>query len=227
MGTMFNRLVIGVDCDQVLTSQPAKEWLDWLSNRYPLRVGVAKYYGIIGRDGKLLCDNKLPYDLSSMFDIPKDEDGMSFWKSSRLYSGMKPTEGAVEYTRKLKEDGHTLVCITRISGDSSRSKADWLKKWFPHFDGYLFCGNNIKEKTFTNCDVMIDDSLKQLNQFNSNVHRIWFDTNYYQEGVEPTKGAILCKGWDNVYLTIQDIKANKEYSRFIERGNVWAAEQNM
>lgn len=193
-------MILGIDCDQVLVDA-AEHWRNWLESRYCANISVR---------GTILDKDKYPYNLSEAYEIDEGDDPMAFWKNSRLYSGMKPIEGAVEYTKKLKEDGHTLVCITRISGDSAKSKADWLKKWFPHFDGFIFTGNNIKEKTWVSVDVMVDDSLKQLNQFTSRVKCIWFDSDYYQQDIEPNSNVTLVSGWESVYNKICEIEQERQ-----------------
>lgn len=196
-------MIIAIDCDLVLADL-ARIWLMDLSMRYkPTEDGLEalKNHENTGAE--------LPYDLTSLFDIPKEDDPASFWKNSRIYNGIKPIEGSVEYTKKLKEDGHTLVCVSRVVGDHSSNKCKWIKKWFPHFDAIFLTGEKLIEKTLVRCDVIIEDSLKQLNAFDNSVYRLHYQTDYYQEGVVPNEGIIPVCNWEEVYGTIsslQDIK---------------------
>lgn len=194
---------ISIDCDGVLLNS-GRRWMQWLEDNYELK---EEYLQI---KIKVMAQlGKFPYDVSVMYHIPPEDDPMAYWKSSHLYDGVKPLKEAIEYTDKLKQEGHTLVCVSRITGQHASSKAKWLKKWFD-FDGILFTGNNLLEKTFVKCDIIVEDSLKQLNAFPNKVHRLWFDTQYEQADIEPNHGIILCKGWKHVYNEIQQIEQERQ-----------------
>lgn len=201
-------MIIAFDCDGVLLNS-GRKWMQWLEENYNLKddyltLKIQVYAGLA----------KFPYDLSVMYDIPPEDDPMAFWKSSNLYDGVKPFPQAVEYTNKLKEEGHTLVCVSRVTGCHASSKAKWLKRWFK-FDGILFTGNNILEKTFVRCDVILEDSVKQLNEFPAGIKRLWFDTQYEQQGIEPNAGIVLCKGWKHVYNEIHQIEQERQMKRMM------------
>jgi len=168
---------IGVDVDNTVVDVGAG-WFRDLMNKYPYDKSLL---------AKAICVNKYPYNLTELFDIPEDEDGFAYFKSSHLYSGLKPIENSVEVLRELKAKGYQLVFITRIVGNSAKSKCEWIHKHFPFADGILLAGGDWheKEKSFVDVGYMIEDSLKQLVAMPEDVIKLHYETSYYQTGVVP------------------------------------------
>lgn len=180
--------IIAVDCDLVLVDT-ATGWFHDLSSKYKFKDSREVAKGLIS--------GKFPYDLSKLFSIPEDEDQYAYWKSSTLYSGLKPIENSVEVLSHLKDVGYKVVVVSRVTGDHASSKCKWIKKYFPFVDGILLTGANKKEKSYVRCDYVIDDSLEQLVEFPEEVTKLHYETPYYQVGVEPPEeNYIPVRDWD-------------------------------
>lgn len=77
---------------------------------------------------------------------------------------------AVEVTQELINQGHEVYVITSTQPENMKFKEDWLKKHFPHLDKLIM----VQDKNMIKVDVLIDDSLEQLDNFDG--HKIVFDT---------------------------------------------------
>lgn len=183
--------LIAVDIDNTVVNV-GTGWFNDLESKYSISRKAYQFS---------LNYGKMPYDLTELFHIPSDEDGFAYFKNSRLYSGLKPIEGSVEVLRELKDKGFDICFVSRTVGDHSKSKCDWVHKWFPFVDGILLAGgsNHTKEKSFVKADYVIEDSLHQLNAFPDEVKKLHYYTPYYQVGVEPPKhNFILVHDWSDI-----------------------------
>lgn len=178
---------IGVDVDGTVVDTSAWYWFQYLQSRYSFKEGFDQY-------------SKIPYNVSTVFDIPEDCDAFAFWKDQSLYEGLKPIAGSVEALHKLKGEGHEIVFISQIKGNHAKNKYYFIDKWFKFKDGVILT----KEKHLVSVDIMIDDTNHVLDSMPENVLTIKFREDTIQ--AEAKRKHKLAMNWQEVY----NICTNKE-----------------
>lgn len=136
---------------------------------------------------------KQPYNLTELFELPDGTDGFDFWRDPSLYNGLQPLEHSVEALTKLSEQ-HDIIFVSQAKGWHHKSKFKFVEKWFPFNKGLVLT----KEKFLVRCDVLVDDSLTQLNSMPEDVKCLWFQTDYIQSGVTPNKHMYNVNNWKDV-----------------------------
>jgi 5'(3')-deoxyribonucleotidase len=186
-------MIIGVDVDGVVIEDIGMQWLEYLWQRYPVKDYLNFNLG------------KLPYDLTMLFTIPLGEDGFEFWRNPNLYTGLQPSLECREKIIKLKEDGHKIIFISQAKGWHHKSKYYFLDKWFPFKDGVVFT----KEKHLVNVDVMIDDSVSQLDKFDSKVLTLQFRKDFIQPTGKREHRVVY--NWNEVYDWVKYLEGGEEW----------------
>lgn len=176
---------IGVDVDLTVVDL-VDDWLAWLNSMtgQSLTKADCNYSYAIGEYFK--------EDLKKLDLCPKD-----FWRAANIYDLAKPLEGAVPYLQLLHEEGAEIVFISKTMGNHGESKKMFLNRWFPFNSGIVFTD----EKGLVDVDVMVDDRIEFLNQFNEKVLKILIKTPYTQ--TEKPNGTIYqTKNWRAIYQHI-------------------------
>jgi len=173
---------IGIDIDGVLTD----------IHEFNLRHAPPFFKRKYGRE---VVDEK-PYDIREIFKCP-DKEWMAYWRRYLLkYATAEPArKGAKEFTEKLREDGHTVIIITKRVFTAKKSPLgkimralvnSWLKRngiW--HFEA-VFCVHDdpdIKKKVCLerSIEILIDDEPENINSVSQVAKVICFDTSYNSE----------------------------------------------
>lgn len=160
-------MIVGVDIDCVVVRSDLA-WLEWLNqvcgeDETPFTLG-ARYGG------------EIPYDLSECFILPKGVRALDFWKSPILYDNLHPVVESKYALEKIHNAGHEIVFISSIKGQHGKSKHNFIKRHFPYASAVIYT----REKHYVGVDVMFDDRLDILEEFDSNVYVIQVDTPYSQ-----------------------------------------------
>ena len=192
-------MIIGVDCDGVLTDMSA----------FILKYGK-KWF-------KRAPDNPNGYSVTDVFGCTEKEEtkfGLRYFP--QYCRSWPPREGAVETVNKLNSAGHTLyeisarkfVTMKNPLGSYSRFlyKA-WLRKNAFHFDGICLCAENgAAEEKLAYCracgvELMIDDrSDVALLLAENGIPVLLFDAPYNQNFEHPN--VIRVYSWNDIYITI-------------------------
>ena len=184
------RKTIAIDVDGVVVDC-GDLWYRWLQDRFEINFDDvwAWYYKH--------NINLLPYDLTKLFVIPEGVDAYAFWKDSRLYDSLKPLKDSQKYIEKLSDLGYNIVFVSRISGEHSESKFNFIKRNFK-FDGVIFT----REKHFVRCDYFIDDSIANISKQPEDVICIQYRTKYLEEGVTANRSYWGADSWKGVFSII-------------------------
>lgn len=115
----------------------------------------------------------------------------SFWET------VKPKQGAIEYIRKLKDNGYNILICTASFYQTLQSKMDNVL--FKYFD-YLSWENVIitPHKQMIKADYLIDD--KPENLIGGTYKGILMDAQHNQWFNEKKYGILRVKNWYEIYL---------------------------
>lgn len=135
---------------------------------------------------------KLPYNISTLFEdsAPEGIDLFDYWRDGCVYHTLVPREGSVECLSALKEQGWDVVFASHIKGLHHKSKVNFLKRWFPFMDGF----HATKEKGYLRADAVVDDRIKFLNQFTSDIKKFLIATPY-EQCQEPIDDVHFVNSW--------------------------------
>lgn len=170
---------IGIDLD-ICVIKSDEAWYHWLQSMCGGENEFKPWP--LFRQQTLDRDGIISYNLSEYFPEPKNK-GVSpydYWRSEDCYAMAKVVDGAVKAITELKNQGHEIVFITSLKGNSHRSKYHLVERHF-NFD-FGFIGT--KEKYLVNVDWMIDDRVSVLEKFPASVKCILFDSPYGQHDCE-------------------------------------------
>lgn len=190
---------IGVDVDGVLTH---------------LSEYVKKYFTMY------LKENNIPYKYNKskerfyeQFNVTKDIE-TDFW-DEQIFHYSKNTvmmNNASKFLKKLHNDGHTLTIITSRTHSSEQSEKGErmrasLQKWFNKHDIYfdeIYYSNEIIGKVDlvkkSKIDVMIDDSVRNINEISEHVPVIIFKNPANKKAKGENK--IIANSWKDIYKII-------------------------
>lgn len=185
---MNRRVLVDVD---VTICESDKWWYQWLLSNYPLKSPV-------------LGEEKLPYNLATLFTIPDDKTGLEFWEDPKLYNDKAPRKDARRNLMKLHEQGDHIIFVSHVSqGNHAASKIDFLQGWFPYNKGIVFT----HQKFLLQAQVLVDDSAyqcKSFKQWNPTSQVIKYRDDYKEAEVVGIKDHISIKySWDEIYKSIQ------------------------
>lgn len=181
-----NCFTICIDMDDTIEDL-LPNWLKWLEDQYnfPADYEQMKSWDILSMFPFLTCDQIY----GPLFD-------REFWKR------VKPKEGAVEYIKKLIDEGHDIYICTASHYDSVQHKfAEVLENYFPFIDyKHIIIAYN---KQMIKCDIMIDDGYHNL--IGGDYLKLLFDANYNRSFDEKEHNILRVKSWKEIYDTIHTL----------------------
>lgn len=161
-------------------------WISWLNSKYGTFV---KPEEVIDWDIDKFFPTLTRYEV---FEPVYTED---FWDM------VMPKDGAVEYVKKLIDDGHKVYICTNSNYKTLKSKMD--KALFRYFN-YLTWSNVIiaRDKQMVNADFLIDDGVHNI--IGGGYQGILMDAphNWYFD--EKAHGVFRAKTWEDVYRYITE-----------------------
>ena len=131
---------VGCDLDDSI-EYLIEAWITYLNNKYQLNV---KY------------ENVKHWDMSKSFPTLTEKEIVEPLFMDSFWETVKPMPDAVEYLKKLMDDGHQVYICTNSHYKTLASKMDnVLFKYFPFitWDNVIIC----KNKQMIKCDYLIDD----------------------------------------------------------------------
>ena len=159
-----------------------------------------------------------PYDIRDIFACPEHEY-KAYWKKHLLkYAVMEPARpGAKAFTRKLRNDGHTVfivskrvfTCQKNFMGLLMRNLfRNWLWRNGIRYDGIVFCDNDVPDSKRAAClenciELMVDDEPVNINAIAPIAKVICYDTSYNREC--DGENIFRAKDFDEAYCLIQNI----------------------
>ena len=141
-------ITVLIDADDVLWDLLGP-WCAWLNEKHGTNVraediedwDISLYFPSLSRE--------------EIFAPSLEED---FWKT------VQPKEGAVEYVRKLIDDGFKVYICTASDYQSIKIKFDWV---FKRYFDYILWSNVIvaQDKGMVKGDILVDDGVHNLEAF--------------------------------------------------------------
>lgn len=141
----MKKFTILVDIDDTLVNT-VEVWVEWLNIKYNLNVQYKELK---------VWDMQAAFPSLTLDQIRKPLSNTHFW------SLVKPKEGAVEYLKKLMDDGHkVLICSASHPTTILGKVYNCLLKYFTYLDTtqLIFA----YDKQLINADFLIDDGIHNL-----------------------------------------------------------------
>ena len=119
----------------------------------------------------VIRDLKLKRNLNKIYHWELDELGEDGKKECfKRFSDpnhmctLKPIRGNKQKIRDWFNQGHTLICVTSRSNNIAQPTIDMIIKHYPEISTVRLMGSYDKTSGIKDCDVIIDDSQKSINQ---------------------------------------------------------------
>lgn len=193
---------IGIDIDGVLTD-------------------LENYIGTVGK--KYMLENNLDFDeemhKNTIYGFLSKEDSHQFWDMhwEKYATTIKMRKNASNVIEKLKNDGNKIIIITSRTYDSQIIKdgierqenmkkliIKWLKKNNINYDKIVFSNlNKLKNCLDNKIDIMIEDSVSNIEQLKNYMKIICFNAKYNQSYTNSQIYRV--SNWDDVYNIINKI----------------------
>lgn len=181
-----NCFTICIDMDDTIEDL-LPTWIEWLSNQYhfPANKNEMKSWDILSMFPFL--DGEQIY--SPLFD-------QNFWKL------VQPKEDAIEYIKKLIDDGHDIyICTASHYGSVQHKFVEVLEKYFPFIDyKHIIVAYH---KQMIKCDIMIDDGYHNL--IGGDYLKLLFDASYNRSFNEKEYNILRVHSWKEIYDTINTL----------------------
>ncbi len=185
-----SNLTIAVDIDGVTCTEICEDWYNHLKLFYKLK---PRWEYLNYRPAQ----EPLPYDLTTMFVIPKTRTGYEFWDDLNLYDDKEPRADSVRVLKQLHQEGNDIAIVSRIMGCHEQSKRLWSQHHFP-FAKFVAT----EHKELISCDYIIDDSIVVLNKMPMSTCCIKFRLDYAFP-VEAQRTMKVVYNFDEAYKFIQ------------------------
>ena len=193
---------IGIDIDGVLTD-------------------LENYIKTVGK--KYMIENNLGFDdtmnTNSICGFLSKEDSHQFWDThwEKYATSIKVRENASNIIEKLKNDGNKIIIITARAYDSQIVKRGikrqknmekliikWLDKNNIMYDKIVFSNlNKLKACLNNKIDIMIEDSISNIEQLKNHMKLLCFDAKYNHSYTNNQIYRVY--KWDDVYNIISKI----------------------
>ena len=192
---------IGIDIDGVLTN-------------------LENYIATIGKKFTIL--NNLGFDdkmsQNSIYGFLKKEDSHAFWDKHWFdYAKNIPARpNCSQIINKLKQEGNNIIIITARTYDSQIIKygikkqkemeqeiINWLQNNNINYDKLIFSDiNKLKNCIDNNIDIMIEDSISNIEQLKKHMKIICFNAKYNK--VYKDRNLLRVDNWENIYQLISN-----------------------
>ncbi len=193
---------IGIDIDGVLTD-------------------LEGYIKTVGK--KYMIENNLGFDdtmnTNTIYGFLSKEDSYQFWDThwEKYATTIKPRKNASKVIEKLKNNGNKIIIITARTYDSQIIKngvkrqknmeeliIKWLDKNSIKYDKIVFSNlNKLKACLDNKIDIMLEDSVSNIEQLKDYVKILCFDAKYNQSYTNSQIFRVY--NWDDVYNIINKI----------------------
>lgn len=193
----FNKTPILIDVDLTFVDS-GWPWLDWMEVVYQMKADVDLMNNDFQETGLF------NYNLSKYFPTRCKTaiDPYDFWEDPHLYDKLVPNPGAVEAIKRLHEAGYPIRFVSYCKKGHFSSKVRFLKRNCPFLDldggtdGSGFWAT--KNKAGVKGGVIIDDRHQFLNQFEDDVIKIKFQTQFSQDELPRTKYDLVSDCWPEI-----------------------------
>lgn len=172
-----------IDADDVLEDL-TKKWIIYLNEKYGTNANYEEDYD---------------WDLSKIFPTLSREQVYDTEFDEELWDRIEPIPGAVEYVKKLLDDGHEIFIVTDTPYQIIKTKFDKvIFKYFP----FLTWNNCIitHNKKIVKGDVLIDDGIHNL--IGAEYKKILMNAPYNKDFDAEANDILRVNSWEEIYDAI-------------------------
>ena len=149
--------------------------------------------------------NKLSYDLSICYPELTRSEAFGFWRNPTLYDKLKPIVGSVECLISLDDYFH-VTFVSMSKPEHYLSKYNFVKK---HFGDKMNCSwsfvSTHEKGTSLKADLVIEDRVSFINQFDDKVLKVLMKTPYTQDEELKHKPDLHTYHWSEISDFINDM----------------------
>lgn len=174
-----------IDIDDTIENL-CETWVDWLNKQY----GTSVKYNEITK-----------WDISKFFSNLTKEQVFEPLYNPKLWDYVQPKPGAVEYVKKLIDEGYNVYLCTSTDYRNVRPKYEGvIQKYFP----YIKWSQVIiaSHKQMIKADFLIDDGIHNLE--NGDYIKILMTAPHNKDYDAEGNGMYRADNWENVYKIIKN-----------------------
>jgi 5'(3')-deoxyribonucleotidase len=149
---------------------------------------------------KVKTDDIREWDLTKAFPSLAPRDIFAPTYEEDFWKRVKPLPGAVDYLRRMTDDGHSVVIVTASAPESVPLKIKLcLRRHFP----FIKRENIIiaSRKQLIKGDIMIDDAPHNL--IGGDYLRVLMQANHNRDYDAASNGMVRVDGWDGAYRMVR------------------------
>ena len=141
----MNTTTILIDIDDVMNNL-CEEWCNWLNEKYGCNVTYQQV---------------TEWDMSKFFPQLAKDQVYEPLHNAALWDRLKPKPGAVEYIKRLIDDGHKVFLCTSTDYRNVQAKFERvIQRYFPYIRWSQVIVTSCKQ--MINADILIDDGVHNL-----------------------------------------------------------------
>lgn len=181
-----NECIVLIDMDDTIVDLLSK-WVGCLNKTHNLSIAPEQ-----------ITD----WDIHQFFPMLTKEQVFAPLFTDGFWSTVEPKDGAVEYVKKLKDDGYRVMICTNTNYTTLKEKME--KVLFRHFN-FLSWDDVIivRNKQLINADFLVDDGIHNL--IDGRYRGILMDAPHNRNFNEHEHGIIRASTWKEVYEFIRDM----------------------
>lgn len=187
----MKKLTVLVDMDGVLENL-SEEWVKVLNERY----GTTASHSDVRE-----------WDIAAAFPTLTSEQVYEIPHEDAIYYRLRPQEGAPEYLRRIKDDGHDVYVVTSTTYDIMAVKmTEALFRYYPFltWNDVIITAN----KQMIKGDVLIDDA--QHNLEGGEYAKILFTAPYNEDYDAEANGMTRADNWREVYEAVTRLAQSQD-----------------
>ena len=190
-----NECTILVDIDDTI-EYLCKAWVKWLNKQYGTSV---KYEDIT------------EWDISSFFPTLSKDQVFYPLHQPEFWEFVEPMPDAVEYLKKLIDDGFQLYLCTTTDYRNVKPKYEYIiKRYFPYIDWHHIIVTSNKQ--MVNADILVDDGIHNLE--GGKYHGILFTAPHNKNYDAERGGFQRVNNWAEAYNTILEYTTRKGFDLY-------------
>lgn len=142
------------------------------------------------------------WDITKFFPTLTTEEVYEPFSSEYFWSTVKPKDGAVEYVKKLIDDGFNVYLCTTTNYRNIAPKFEHvIKRYFPYipWKSVIVTSN----KQMIKADFLVDDGVHNLEGGDYTKVLVTMPHNLSYDA--ETNGMIRCDDWKEIYNTVVDL----------------------
>lgn len=175
-----------IDIDDTIENL-CETWVDWLNRQY----GTSVTYDEISE-----------WDMSKFFPALTKEQVYAPLHNPMFWDYVKPKEGAVEYVKKLIDEGYDVYFCTTTDYRNVRPKFESvIQRYFPYIKwSQVIIASN---KQMINADVLVDDGVHNLE--NGRYIKILVSASHNLNYDAESNGMYRANTWEEIYSLIHSL----------------------